>query len=341
MSDFPPSSTGNWTIYSVQKTLPALGHVGGVLGSHDYLVLVKPDGTIASEMHGVPSDHFVVNGGDPGNYLHVKIKQPNDYMSDQTITSAKPVFSGSQDDMQSLFQTGYKAVADALDSTHMLYDGAEIFGHAVNSNSVWNTALKAMGVKDTSQFDGPDSTPGNGVDLRTEPTNNDWFGTSKDPWSPNPSFTTAPSNSTSSADAPGPTWIVPGVLAVGPNDQLIATDASPSGTSGSASQSFRVVSSGGSAPTTTTEDTTNSASIGNPAITPVFPSHGTPFAAVATTGAGAPSSIEEIDQANADGRAQLIQRLQDMEAMLDSLDEASKLPERDDRSDELDYGRSG
>lgn len=44
MSDFP--ANGRWSIYSVQKTLPYLGKVGSILGAHNYLALVAPDGTM-------------------------------------------------------------------------------------------------------------------------------------------------------------------------------------------------------------------------------------------------------------------------------------------------------
>lgn len=363
MSDFPPSTTGQWSIYSMQKTLPVLGQVGGVAGAHNYLVLVDPSGTIISEMQGTFSDHFTMGGPDAGNYLQVKMYDRNTYMADQTVMSSKAVFSGTQDDMQTLFQTGFNAVAGALDSTHMLYDGAEfLFGHAVNSNSVWNTALSAMGVKDTSQYDGPLSTPGNDVDLRTEPTNNTWFGTSKDPWSANPSFSTKFGTTTGSADDPangfdiqvgdsgifvdvgkggsdvtvvdqgnndstlltlqgnttdsatvegdvraivagmnsasatpgsqvasnGPIWIVPGVLAIGPNGQLIAADAMPGTASGSSS--FSIVAEGASGQAAVTKDTTISATIGQNQITIVNPSTGNPFAVTQSTDATASSS---------------------------------------------------
>src|ERR1017187_6307424 len=179
-------ATGSWEIYSIQKTLPVLGQVGGILGAHNYVAIVDPNGNIVEEMHGVYTKDFTMFGPTPGNYLQVQNWQPNQYMSNQSITSAKIVYSGTQDQMQALYQTGYTAVKNALDNNHELYDGAELFGHADNSDSVWNTALSAMGAQDTSKFDGPLSTPGNSVDLRTEPTNNKWLNTPQDPWSPNP-----------------------------------------------------------------------------------------------------------------------------------------------------------
>lgn len=187
MSDFP--ATGNWSIYSMQKTLPYLDKAGGAFGAHNYLALVGPDGKALAEMQGVYTRRFTVNGPSPGNYLQVQMWKPDQYMADQSVTSAKMVMSGSEEDMKARFQAGFETAAQALDEKHMLYDGAEIFGHAVNSNSVWNTALKGMGVEDTQRYDGPYSTPGNAVDLRTEPTNNQWIGTAKDPWTPNPSVT--------------------------------------------------------------------------------------------------------------------------------------------------------
>ena len=140
-------------------------------------------------MQGVYTGDFVLNGPVPGNYLKVRMYDRGEYIPDQSILSAKPVFVGEEDDSRDLLHSGYREVVRALDATHMLYDGAEIFGHAVNSNSVWYTALRAMGVEDPSQFDGWGSTPGNGINLRKEPTNNKWFATSQDPWAPNPAFT--------------------------------------------------------------------------------------------------------------------------------------------------------
>ena len=186
MGDFP--AYDGWSIYSVQKTLPYLGRLGSVLGAHNYLALVDANGDIVREMHGIYKNDFTVNGPIPGNYLQVDTYERERYMGGQSILSAKLVFHGSKEDMRNLFETGFEAVAQALDSTHMLYDGARFFGHAVNSNSVWNTALRAMGKKETSKFDGPGSTPGNSVDLLSEPSNNRWKDTQDDPWTPNPAF---------------------------------------------------------------------------------------------------------------------------------------------------------
>jgi hypothetical protein len=110
-------------------------------------------------------------------------------MEEQSIIAAKPILSGDERHLRALLHTGYKAVAEALDSTRMLYDGVEIFGHSVNSNSVWYTALRAMGVQNPAEFDGWGGTPGNGIDLRTEPSNNKWIGEPEDAWAPNPAFT--------------------------------------------------------------------------------------------------------------------------------------------------------
>ena len=187
MADFP--ATGRWVIYSVQKTLPIIGRIGAVFGAHNYLALIDPDGHIDSEMHGVYTDGFAVNGPVAGNYLHVRMYREHGYMEPQSVLEVKPVFFGREEDMRRLLHTGYREVAKSLDRTRMLYDGAEIVGHAVNSNSVWYTALRAMGVEDPSQFDGWGSTPGNSVDLRQEPSNNQWFATSEDLWVANPAFT--------------------------------------------------------------------------------------------------------------------------------------------------------
>ncbi len=53
MSDFP--ATGQWAIYSIQKTLPYLGEAGASVADdvHSYLALVNPSGNIVEEMQGV------------------------------------------------------------------------------------------------------------------------------------------------------------------------------------------------------------------------------------------------------------------------------------------------
>jgi len=140
-------------------------------------------------MHGVYTGHFVLNGPVAGNFLQVQIHDKDNYMREQSVLSAKPVFLGREEDMRRVLHTGYREVAKSLDRTRMLYDGAEIVGHAVNSNSVWYTALRAMGVEDPSQLDGWGSAPGNSIDLREESSNNKWFATSEERWIPNPAFT--------------------------------------------------------------------------------------------------------------------------------------------------------
>jgi len=163
--------------------------MGAVFGAHNYLALVDPGGGIDGEMHGVYTSDFVVNGPVAGNYLQVRMYDADGYMWEQSVLSTKPVFFGREEDMRRVLHIGYREVAKSLDRTRMLYDGAEIIGHAINSNSVWYTALRAMGVEDPSQFDGWGSTPGNSVDLREEPSNNKWLATSEDLWVPNPAFT--------------------------------------------------------------------------------------------------------------------------------------------------------
>jgi hypothetical protein len=50
MSAFQPTANGQWTIYTVQKTLPYLGRFGTIAGSHDYLALVDPHGNVQLEL---------------------------------------------------------------------------------------------------------------------------------------------------------------------------------------------------------------------------------------------------------------------------------------------------
>ena len=178
MSDFP--ATGTWSIASIQKTLPVLGSIGSFLGTHDYLALVDPNGNIQEELHGGPTGSFTLGGGVAGNYLTAVIVGRNGYLGDQSIQSAVPVLQGDQDSVTAAFYTAYNNVVTDLNKNHDLYDGAEFSGSAVNSNSVWNTALQSLGFTNTSSFNGPGSTPGSNINLLTAPSNNPYIGTSQD-----------------------------------------------------------------------------------------------------------------------------------------------------------------
>jgi len=109
-----------------------------------------------------------MGGPEPGNYLQVQNWTPKQYMSGNTVLSSQLVTSGAQSQIQQLWQAGYQAVESALDANHELYNGAQFGGSApaIHSNSVWYTALLAMGVSNPSQYEGPGNAPGDSVDLR-------------------------------------------------------------------------------------------------------------------------------------------------------------------------------
>lgn len=186
-------ATGMYALFSIQKTLPYLNTFGSGVGTHNYIALVDPNGNIISEMQGLPTDNkFTMFGPEAGDYLRVYNFQPGQYMNNQAILAATPFAEGSLSSMQSLYNTGYNAVAAALNTNHELHDGYELSGNDPNSNSVWYTALLAMGVSNPSQFLAPGTAaPGSSIDLRTAPTNNPYIGTSKDSsWTSNPPVAT-------------------------------------------------------------------------------------------------------------------------------------------------------
>ncbi len=205
MSNFVPTANGRWSLYSVQRELPVLDYAFWPLsasGGHSYLVLVDPYGNIVKEMHGTYSQDFKMFAGvKDGNYLRAKLYYGNHYMFSQDIDSSHLVESQDEDALsienrqglaiKAKFENAFTVVADALNARHYLYLGAGgMFDHAINSNSVWYTALKSMGFTDQqiAGFDGSLNAPGNSIDLRTEPTNNTKLNTPEgDPlWTSNP-----------------------------------------------------------------------------------------------------------------------------------------------------------
>lgn len=199
-------ATGQWGIYSVQKSLPISGQLGAIFGGvHNYLVLVDPTGKNIQELHGVYTKEFTLGGTSAGNYLQVRMYTPNSYMSGQSILSQNLVMSGSQTNMTNLFKNAFDAVANSLNSKHDLYEGASLIdsSNTYNSNSVWYTAMKVLGVTTPSQFEGSYRGPGDTLDLRTAPSNNSDFGDPvKDPYKANPANNIIFSNQSSDISNP-------------------------------------------------------------------------------------------------------------------------------------------
>jgi len=168
-----PPATGQWGIYSIQRELPI---VPGILGAHNYLALVNPEGQIVAELQGGPvaGGYFTVFGTEPGNYLVAAITPANGYDQTEPVTSIVPVVQGDQSSIEAAFYNAAAAVQQALDQTGMLYNGATLTGSGTeNSNSVWNTAIQSiLGPVESAQFNGPDPAPGSQVNLTTEPSNN-------------------------------------------------------------------------------------------------------------------------------------------------------------------------
>ena len=197
-TQFVPKPTGNWEIYSLQRQLPAISNE-----THHYLALVDPNGKVVQEMHGRFTDHFSLWKG-AGNYLRVDIVKPNKYLADKPILGTpQSVYSGSQAGVGAKWSDAYDTVAKALDRNHTLYSGDSIAG-TYNSNSVWGTALRSIGIAHPQDFKGPLESPGWETDLRTAPTNNGDIGTPNDSrWRANPPIGVIHQSDASPAGRPG------------------------------------------------------------------------------------------------------------------------------------------
>jgi hypothetical protein len=186
LTQFP--ATGQWEIYSVQKTLPLpLGKVGAYVFNavHNYLVLTDTKGNDKVEIHGIYSQSFFTLGYTlSGNYLQVALYKADGYMADQTVLSYKPVVGGTQTTITNEFLNAYNVTAKALNNTHDLYEAASLLSssNTYNSNSVWLTEMNTL-VTNPYKFEGPYRGPGDTIDLTKAPTNNPAFGNpTKDPY---------------------------------------------------------------------------------------------------------------------------------------------------------------
>jgi hypothetical protein len=184
MAQYPASTTGDWTIYSVQKNL--LGIAGRFSNDllHNYLVLVDPQGNAVLEMQGVPSTVFHF-GATAGDYLEVRMTVPNQYLDDERVLGAPTlVLSGDESTIVPAFNNAFDTVAAALNSSSHedLYAGdPQLFDDDTipyNSNSVWFTAMQALKAAFPSEITNPISSyvgissPGDTLNLVTAASNN-------------------------------------------------------------------------------------------------------------------------------------------------------------------------
>lgn len=186
LTQFP--ATGQWEIYSVEKTLPLpLGKSGAYIFNavHSYLVLANPTGKDIAEVHGVYSKTFFTLGYTlPGNYLQVALYTPDSYMADDSVLSYKAVVGGTQSAITTKFLNAYNTAASALNKTHDLYEAASLISssNTYNSNSAWLTEMDTL-VSNPYKFEGPYRGPGDTIDLTKAPSNNPDFGNpAKDPY---------------------------------------------------------------------------------------------------------------------------------------------------------------
>jgi hypothetical protein len=129
----------------------------------------------------------------------------NQYVKKPIIGTPRPVYSGTEADVRGKWNDAFETVAKAIDKGHTLYAGYPLnpFSRIYNSNSVWGTALRSIGIKHPQDFNGPLEAPGWPTDLRTAPTNNNDIGTPEDTdWTPNPPMSLKFGDARSKAVAP-------------------------------------------------------------------------------------------------------------------------------------------
>ena len=128
-----------WRIESRQKSVAGLG-------GHNYLPLVRPDGTVDQEIHG----HL----GPNHRLIHVDgIRDP------EVPGAAVPVLIGAEDEVGAAWRK-------MIDQARHLHGKATYGLLSPNSNAFWATVLRMSGF-DYRQYE-PKSdlfTPGTGVDL--------------------------------------------------------------------------------------------------------------------------------------------------------------------------------
>ena len=183
-----------WHIVTMQKQIPKTPNYG-----HNYVALVNDDGKIVEEYHGYYSDRFTINDPVPGNFLipirresgavmaqerNVPLGTANTIpiLRDGTYVNgiAQDLVSGDEASVRSAWNAGVNATNAALAGGKFLYVATDvrpfIGKDGINSNSVWGTFLRSIGIADPGSHNGPLIIPGVDVDLRTAPSNNPLFG---------------------------------------------------------------------------------------------------------------------------------------------------------------------
>ena len=187
-----------WHIVTMQKQIPYVPNYG-----HNYVALVNDDGKIIEEYHGFHSvlsrEGFTINHPVPGNFLipikgasgavmgderNVPLGTANTIpiLRDGTYVNgiAQDIVSGDEASVRSVWNAGVNATDAALAGGKFLYVGTDvrpfIGKDGINSNSVWGTFLRSIGIADPGSHNGPLIIPGVDVDLRTAPSNNPLFG---------------------------------------------------------------------------------------------------------------------------------------------------------------------
>jgi hypothetical protein len=188
----------SWHIVSMQKPIPRLNN-----WAHNYVALVDDNGNIVAQFHGNWSkDPVQIFSVDPNNPLAVQSYDPLDGVKNNPIETqnAVPVKlpdgkvangiavdavpPGDEQKMRAMWNSGTQAVSDTLKGDKFLYKtatGLGFGGEAINSNSVWFTFLKAIGVEHPDALNGPGAIPGSDVDLRTHKTNNPLYKSPAEP----------------------------------------------------------------------------------------------------------------------------------------------------------------
>lgn len=173
------TGNGQWQIYTGAVQIPKTDIIIGT-AYHNYVALVDPTGKVVAELNGTFSGNDFTANATPGNYLVANIGPVGSaslVASGNPVVFTQPVFSGTQEQMSSLFYGTASIIQSSLSSTSMLYAGYPPVGTAINSNSVWATffSLNGLSQSQITALEPPgwlNVSPGDNINLLTQPSNN-------------------------------------------------------------------------------------------------------------------------------------------------------------------------
>lgn len=140
----PAPVSGNWSIQFMQHPL-LFGFAG-----HNYLLLRAPDGTVATELHGLATDErtneWKYIGSNKTDLLQVWEFTSTKYIAGKTFPGIL-LTQGSQEEMEGLWQQA-KGCMEPINEKRIPYPsyGFSLKTETMNSNSVAYTLTKCMGL---------------------------------------------------------------------------------------------------------------------------------------------------------------------------------------------------